>query len=250
MRPVISVIIPTLNEENYLPKLLTDLKKQTEKKFEVIIVDGYSDDKTKEVVSMFKHDLNLYFFNSSKRHLALQRNIGANKAKGEYLFFVDADTRIKSDAIEKAIFHITQEHHGVYLPVIVSSNPRLSYKTLVASTVILVKLLQKIGIPLSIGPIILIKKDLFDTIGGFSLQTTASEDHNLIIKAYKKGEKARFLSDVGCTFSMRRFERDGICNILWKYTIFTIETLIKGGVYKKSNYEMGGHNYENASVTE
>ena len=42
MKPFFSVIIPTLNEENYLPKLLNDLKVQKEKNFEVVLVDGGS----------------------------------------------------------------------------------------------------------------------------------------------------------------------------------------------------------------
>jgi glycosyltransferase involved in cell wall biosynthesis len=43
--PFISIIIPTLNEEKYLPKLLTDFKKQKNKNFEIVIVDGHSEDK-------------------------------------------------------------------------------------------------------------------------------------------------------------------------------------------------------------
>ena len=46
MSKKVSVIIPTLNEEKHLPKLLKDLQKQKNKDFEVVIVDAYSDDKT------------------------------------------------------------------------------------------------------------------------------------------------------------------------------------------------------------
>ncbi len=244
MRPILSIIIPTLNEEHYLPKLLDDLAGQTEKNFEVIIADGNSSDTTRKQAESFEKQLHLSFYLSPKRQLALQRNFGASKAKSDYLFFLDADTRLSSTIIETISKHIRKEKYSLYLPLLKSSNPGLQYSALVSFTVNIVKLLHKVGRPLSIGPLIIIKKDVFNAIGGFSLQTTASEDHNLIIKAHKMGIKAHFLSDVKCVFSMRRLERDGILAILLKYARFTAETLIRGGVYSSTKYEMGGQDYQ------
>lgn len=245
MEYVISIIIPTLNEENYLPNLLEDLKAQSVNHFEVIVVDAHSEDHTKEVALKFAKDLNLRFLESPKRHLSYQRNYAAEKAHGEYLFFLDADSRIRPDVIENSLKHIEKEHHELYLPELQPSERKIGYKILIRGAGSLVKMLNNLNIPFSTGPMILIKKDLFIKIGGFSLITTASEDHNLIIKAYKEGVKVKFMKDVECDFSMRRFERDGTGTILCKYTIFTIETLFKGGVYRKStNYVMGGQEYK------
>jgi glycosyltransferase involved in cell wall biosynthesis len=58
-RPIISVVIPTYNEEKDIEDLLESLNKQTFKNFEVIIVDNYSKDKTIEIVKRFKRKLNL-----------------------------------------------------------------------------------------------------------------------------------------------------------------------------------------------
>lgn len=57
--PRFSVIIPTLNEEKFLPNLLTSLSEQTEESFEVIVVDGKSKDKTVAVAESFKKKLPL-----------------------------------------------------------------------------------------------------------------------------------------------------------------------------------------------
>ena len=51
-----SIIIPTLNEQNYIGNLLNDLTLQTYKDFEVIIVDGKSKDDTKKIVDKFRKD--------------------------------------------------------------------------------------------------------------------------------------------------------------------------------------------------
>src|SRR6266480_923896 len=96
-----SIIIPTLNEEHYLPKLLTDLQKQTQQNFEVIVVDGKSEDNTKEQAISFAKKLPLKFIETPTRNVSHQRNLGAKHALGAYLFFLDADTRIDRDTIEK-----------------------------------------------------------------------------------------------------------------------------------------------------
>src|SRR3989344_4297945 len=90
-----SVIIHTLNEQEYLPKLLKDLRNQQEKNFEVIIVDGASEDKTKKEALKFVHILKLRFFDNKRKNVSWQRNFGAQKATGKYLVFLDADCRIK-----------------------------------------------------------------------------------------------------------------------------------------------------------
>lgn len=248
MKPEISIIIPTLNEENYLPNILQDLCNQTDKNFEVIIVDGKSTDKTKEKANFFNKQLELNFIQSPKRHLSFQKNLGAKKAKTNYLFFLDADSRVGETTIEKLLMHIKRENGLLYLPVIKASGNNLINRSLVKLTVISVMLLQKIGTALSIGPLIVINKNLFEKIGGFSEITSASEDHNLVIKAHNAGVQVKFLKDVICVFSMRRFETQGIGKVLVQYLIFTLETLLKGGVYTKTiRYEMGGHNFKKNS---
>jgi len=70
MKPYFSIIIPTLNEERYLPKLLEDLLNQTEKNFEVIVVDGKSTDKTIDVCKHFMKNIPSKIIISNKRNVA------------------------------------------------------------------------------------------------------------------------------------------------------------------------------------
>ena len=87
MKPFFSVIIPTLNEEKYLPNLLDDLTKQKEENFEIIIVDGKSEDRTIDVAMKYKNKYLIKTVVSQKRNLCYQRNFGAKNSVGEYLVF-------------------------------------------------------------------------------------------------------------------------------------------------------------------
>ena len=97
MKPFFSIIIPTLNEEKFVGKLLLDLTKQKYKNFEVIVVDAYSEDKTLAEVQRFDSALTISkIIKIAGRNVSKQRNKGAQSAKAPYLVFIDADARIRS----------------------------------------------------------------------------------------------------------------------------------------------------------
>lgn len=246
MRQKLSIVIPTLNEELYLPLLLDDLSDQTNKDFEVIIVDAKSEDDTKKVAQTYAKKLSLQFVVSPKRQVAHQRNLGAKHAKNSYVFFIDADTRLQNDVVEKVIKAIEKEKGLFYLPVIKPGTPSLFYKCVFACSINFVKLMHKVRRPLSIGPLIVIEKNLFDKIGGFDENIAIAEDHNIVIKAHRQGVKVRFIDDISCYFSMRRFDNDGPWTIGWEYIRYTGITLVKGGVLNPiTQYEQGGQRYAN-----
>lgn len=93
-KPFFTIIIPTYNEEKFLPKLLNDLTKQKERDFEVIIVDGKSKDNTIKCAQHHRESLNLKVVSSKISNVSVQRNLGARKSKGKFLIFLDADMRI------------------------------------------------------------------------------------------------------------------------------------------------------------
>jgi glycosyltransferase involved in cell wall biosynthesis len=95
-RPIISVVIPTYNEEKDIEDLLESLNKQTFKNFEVIIVDNYSKDKTIEIVKRFKRKLNLRIY-KIKSNVSRARNFGAEKSRGKIIVFLDADNIVQED---------------------------------------------------------------------------------------------------------------------------------------------------------
>ncbi len=85
----LSIIIPTLNEAEQLPRLLDALIPHTYTYDEIIVVDAQSTDKTQNIAK--KHPINLIISNKACR--AHQMNLGAQHASGDVYYFVHADVR-------------------------------------------------------------------------------------------------------------------------------------------------------------
>ena len=100
----VSIIIPTYNEEEVIGECLKSLANQTYKNLEIIVVDDGSSDKTLEVLSGFRiSDFGFRILRAAHKGPGAARNLGANKAKGDILVFVDADMVFKDDFIEKLV---------------------------------------------------------------------------------------------------------------------------------------------------
>ncbi len=92
----ISIIIPTLNEANNLPLLLSDLSIIKEEG-EILIIDGGSSDKTIDVANIYGAKV----YKAKERNRGLQLDMGAKNSKGDWLIFLHADTRLTYDWLTK-----------------------------------------------------------------------------------------------------------------------------------------------------
>src|SRR3989338_1163009 len=93
----VSIIIPTLNEEEYLPKLLESIRQQRFKDLEIIVADAGSTDKTKEIAERYGCKI------VPGGLPARGRNEGARVAGGELLVFLDADVMFPRDFFQIAL---------------------------------------------------------------------------------------------------------------------------------------------------
>ncbi len=104
---IFSIIIPTYNRLNTLKLILSQLSKQTFPldKFEVLVIDDGSTDGTKEFLKGYQGKLNLRYFETGlpeETYGYLKAlNVGIERAKGEYLVFLDSDMVPKEDALER-----------------------------------------------------------------------------------------------------------------------------------------------------
>ena len=237
-----SIIIPTLNEENYLPLLLEDLLAQNHQDFHTLVVDAHSEDQTQKVALTYKKQLNLEVLNSQKRNVAYQRNLGAQNAQSEYLVFLDADSRINPDFLSNLAKEIAQSAHLIYLPALRSQDNSFQNKLLFSILNILINLSQKTPRPFSSSGSMIWQKEFFHTLGGFNEIVFTAEDHEIVQRARRLGIKAKFLTQTGVKYSLRRVKKEGKFKLLKKYLKSSLHTLRKGKINEKIfDYEMGGH---------
>ena len=104
-RPFVSVIIPAQNEEKYIGKCLESLVSQTYPKdrFEVLVIDGMSEDGTLNVVRSFIGKINLRVLENRKVKHVFALNQGIKEAKGDYFIVIGGHSFVEGDFIEKSV---------------------------------------------------------------------------------------------------------------------------------------------------
>ena len=121
----VSIIIPTINEANNLPLLLSDLS-IIQKKGEILIVDCGSEDRTIDVANIN----GAIVYKSRERNRGLQMNIGAKNSKEEWLIFLHADTRLNHDWLEKISSVLNGNKNHIYYFKFKINNKRIIYRVL------------------------------------------------------------------------------------------------------------------------
>jgi len=208
--PGVSVVVPTLNEEKYLPVLFESLR-EINHEMEVIIVDGHSDDSTVKVAESFKAKLSpktLHIINSEVRRISVQRNLGAKQAKNELLLFLDADIKAPSDAEFKYIMtEFISGEYSVATSRIAALDGGRTEARLLTIAYIAQRIFSWFGHALASGNFILVKKSIFQQVNGFDEELRISEDVDFSLKAAKQGKFKLF--SVPIKTSTRRAQKYG-----------------------------------------
>ncbi|WP_318630210.1 glycosyltransferase family 2 protein [Limosilactobacillus reuteri] len=104
MYRLISIIVPVYNKENYIGGLIKQLRKQTYKDFEVIFVDDGSSDSSYETALKYtRENNNTFVYKQENSGVSVARNKGIEKAKGEWISFLDPDDSITDDYLEELL---------------------------------------------------------------------------------------------------------------------------------------------------
>ena len=121
----ISIVIPTINEANNLPLLLSDLS-IIPKMGEIIIVDCGSEDKTIDIANIYGAKV----YKSKERNRGLQLDIGAKNSKGDWLIFLHADTRLTYDWYRKINSVYNGDKNYIYYFRFKINHKKLIYRVL------------------------------------------------------------------------------------------------------------------------
>jgi glycosyltransferase involved in cell wall biosynthesis len=173
-KPLVSVIVPTKNSDATIGKCLESISTQTWPNIEIIVVDCFSKDKTRKITE----DYGARIFESGvKRSEA--RNMGAEKARGDLVFFVDSDIELGYSVIDECVKKIREEYDGVVIPeVSVGEGFWAKCKALEKRCYIGDDLIEAARF---------FRKSVFERMGGYDAELEAGEDWDLNQRLSKAG---------------------------------------------------------------
>lgn len=241
---MLSIVICTLNEEKYLPKLLDSIALQKDVSYEIVIADSGSDDDTEGVANRYRLEKNLpiNFVSNKIRNISVQRNIGAKHARFENLLFLDADVVLPPDFLNQAFNNsILKQSIKLAGTKIYATERNLNYRLLYWTYSNVYLPFLRLFKPAMHGCSIFSCKEIHNKIGGFN--------EGMIFEDYRYGVdalpyyKARLLKGVYVLTSARRFYNATFRSSMELF-LAGIYSLFKAGIqgkYMKEYFKTAGN---------
>ena len=199
----ISIIIAIYNRKDELFELLNSLSYQTDRDFEVIIVDDGSLLNLRPTAELFQEKLTIEFFRKDNSGPGLSRNYGARRAKNDWLVFVDSDVIVETDYIQNIKKNISEipcdafggadkAHKGFNLMQKAISYSMTSVFTTggIRGNKKAVTKFQPRSFNMGV------RKSAFEQVGGFS-EMRIGEDPELSMRLWEHGYTTAFFDDIG-----------------------------------------------------
>ncbi|MEM7472566.1 MAG: glycosyltransferase [Pseudomonadota bacterium] len=239
--PKLSIVIITLNEEGRLPLILSDLAAQSWKDFEVIHVDSSSDDQTiavsKEMASLFEEHR---IIEMQRRGVSLGRNTGAAAARAERLLFLDADTRLAPDFLERAMSELEASEVDLGIALMSTEGLTQRYRAGYAAFNTGIRLTSKF-FPTAIGACLFSTRKVHERIGGFDETLSLCEDCNYALKAFQSDGFDLAVLQPRFGFDPRRLEQDGFASTGLIYLRANLRRFFRGELHEQEIPYAFGH---------
>lgn len=197
---LVSIVIPSYNHGDFISSALQSVFNQTYTNWEVIIVDNYSTDKTKEVISKFVDDRVYFIQNHNNGIIAISRNVGIRASKGDWIAFLDSDDLWHNTKLQECMNPILDGYYFIYHELKIIKNPATFFKTKVnswqARSPILIDLLVR-GNPIATSSVV-VKKSLLENVDYFpeDPNMVTAEDYSTWLHASILTEKFKYLPKV------------------------------------------------------
>lgn len=242
--PSVTIVIPALNEEKFLPKLLESLVLQTDHEFKVIVVDGRSRDRTVQSARQFNDRLNLEIIESPRASLPLQRNLGGRDAKTDWIVFSDADNVFLPYAIGRMKEFMKSRSVSLFTTWCSADSEIPGEVLLTVIANLIIEGSVSVKRPFSPGPLTAIRKNVFAKVNGYNEDASWGEDLEFSIRVCRDGVNFRILRETLYIWSMRRFRKEGKMKVLQQFARGILYTLITHrALTNMPGYMMGGHLY-------
>lgn len=222
---ILSVVIPTKNEERFLPNLLRSLRRQSFQDFEVIVADAGSSDRTRLIAKKFGAKV------VDGGLPGVGRNRGAKVAKGDLLLFLDSDVVLPFDFLEKNVALFKERDLDIATTTLRPISSRFDDKVIHAAWNAGYKVIKNLK-PACCGFHIFVRKGLFSASKGFDERVVWAEDAEFVSRVCSYG--ARFdILPVPVFVSVRRLEKEGRVRFLSKSLYGVAVTLLKGPIKRE-----------------
>ncbi len=202
--PKVSAIITTRNEGKYIEPCLRSLRGQTFKDFEIIVSDAESRDDTVKIARRYADKVIV-----RRTNVSAGRNLGAASARGEILVFIDADTILLPDTLEKVIGAFKNKKVvGATCPILPLTVEAkyvwvyMFYSNFAKATI-------KMRKPQIAGLFCAYRRDAFNRIGGFDEHVGILEDFHLSRRIASLG-RIEFVESTLVLTSHRRLKKLGV----------------------------------------
>ncbi len=213
----ISIVIPTLNEEKLLPRMLAQFTPELRSahRLHIVVSDGGSSDRTLEIARLAA-DTTVENTDGLRQTIAVGRNRGAEKAEAEILIFLCADTRVAN--ADRFLRTIRQEIErpgiaALSCPVTVyPEEETFADRAYHGFYNWLFALMNRVGMGMGRGECHVMLRSTYLRVGGYAERITAGEDYELYTRLIKLG-KVLFLRDLHVFESPRRYRYYGYCRV-------------------------------------
>lgn len=227
---MISIIIPTLNEEKTIERTLKSLKALTDFDYEIIISDGKSTDKTIEISKKYGTKVIIYD-GTIRQTISNGRNLGASIASGEFLVFIDADVIIPSinNFFKKTLTLFEKEEKLLGLSVSIRFFPELETWTdkFILSTFNYINFCWNniFGIGGASGEFQMIRASAFKKLRGYNEKIVAAEDVEMFRRLALSG-KTKIEMSLKILHPGRRAHKIGWPRLLWQWSLNGLSVLL------------------------
>lgn len=213
--PIVSVIIPTRNEEKFIEKCINSLLNTDypKEKIEILVVDGLSEDNTREIVKKLsqKHK-NIKLLTNYKKKKSPALNIGIKNSSGEIILIADAHSTYQKNYILKNVEHLlTSDAHNV--GGVINVLPRRNSSKAKAISLCLshpfgtggASYRRKITEPKYVDtvPFGCYKREVFEKLGGFNEKLDRNMDIEFNLRMKKNGYKIMLFPDIKINYFAR-----------------------------------------------
>lgn len=212
MKDLISICVTTKNEEDYIGFCLKSILNQTfDGNKEIIVLDSKSNDKTVEIARKYADKVVV-----KDSTIPQGRNLAVKQAEGDILCFLDADIVLSEDWFDKLLPYTYSPQNVAICGDLDPLEKNLKSQVFHCYQHIAYRALQAIGKPIysQMATAVLIKRNVFEKVGGFREDLTFAEDYDLSLKLSKYG-KLKYVKDAKGFVSMRRLERYGYLKMLY-----------------------------------